>query len=68
MATKLLALARAIKEPVIKAGKAYVAVAERRPLMTGVVTTLIKTSAADLFAQKVCSRAARCIRPSASMM
>ncbi|KAG2489732.1 hypothetical protein HYH03_011839 [Edaphochlamys debaryana] len=42
-----------IKAPIMAAGKAYNDVAQRAPMYTGVVTTVVKTSAADLFAQKV---------------
>jgi len=44
---------RAFQAPFLTAGRAYNATAERHPLVTGLVTTLLKTSAADAFAQKV---------------
>lgn len=46
-------LLRLVKEPVCAAGRAYNAAAQRRPLLVGTVTTVVKTSAADLFAQTV---------------
>jgi hypothetical protein len=42
-----------LKAPLMAAGRAYNATAQRYPMYTGVVTTVAKTSAADLFAQKV---------------
>lgn len=39
--------------------RSYNEVAQRYPFETGVVTTVVKTSAADLFAQKVCGRGGR---------
>ncbi|PNW87251.1 hypothetical protein CHLRE_02g115150v5 [Chlamydomonas reinhardtii] len=50
------AIGRAIqllKLPFVKVGTAYNNVAVKAPMLTGVVTTVVKTSAADLFAQKV---------------
>jgi hypothetical protein len=41
-------------------GRAYNAQAQRRPMSTGLVTTVIKTSAADLFAQTVGGALSRC--------
>ena len=43
----------AVKYPIVATGRAYNEVAQRYPFGTGVVTTVVKTSAADLFAQKV---------------
>lgn len=43
----------AFKYPLVATGRAYNEVAQRYPFGTGVVTTVVKTSAADLFAQKV---------------
>lgn len=43
----------AVKRPAVAAATRYDACARRRPVLTGVVTTVVKTSAADLFAQKV---------------
>lgn len=54
----MLALKRAlnvIKAPFIHAGKTYNETAQKYPMYTGVVTTIVKTSAADMFAQKVTS-------------
>lgn len=42
-----------IKYPLVTVGRSYNEVAQRYPFSTGVVTTVVKTSAADLFAQKV---------------
>lgn len=53
MASKLLQMANAVKEPVVHVAKSYSRIAEKRPVAVGMVTTLVKTSAADLFAQKV---------------
>ncbi|GFR46773.1 hypothetical protein Agub_g8401 [Astrephomene gubernaculifera] len=53
------ALRRAVdvlKAPFVKVGRAYNNVALKHPMTTGVVTTVLKTSAADLFAQKVVER------------
>jgi hypothetical protein len=49
-AARLLA---ALKTPILAVGRSYNDVAQRHPFATGVVTTVVKTSAADLFAQKV---------------
>jgi len=43
----------AIKRPAIAAARGYDAAARRRPVVTGVLTTVFKTGAADAFAQKV---------------
>jgi protein Mpv17 len=43
----------ALKRPAYAAAARYDAAARRRPVLTGVATTLFKTSAADLFAQTV---------------
>ncbi|GLI62624.1 hypothetical protein VaNZ11_005288 [Volvox africanus] len=45
-----------LKAPFVRIGKAYNDTAEKYPMYTGVVTTVIKTSAADLFAQKIVER------------
>ncbi len=42
-----------LKAPFVFIGKTYNDTAVKYPMSTGVVTTVIKTSAADLFAQKV---------------
>lgn len=39
--------------PLLRLGSAYNGVAKAWPMSTGVVTTVVKTSAADYFAQKV---------------
>lgn len=49
-------LANALKLPFITVGRAYNQTAQKYPATTGIVTTVIKTSAADLFAQKVIER------------
>ena len=43
----------AVKSPFFALARAYNATAEKRPLSTGLITTVAKTSAADYFAQKV---------------
>lgn len=43
----------AAKNPFLQLAKAYNRTAQKSPLGTGMVTTVVKTSAADLFAQKV---------------
>ncbi|PNG99930.1 Protein sym1 [Tetrabaena socialis] len=50
------ALGRALKAPFIRFGRAYNETAQKYPFSTGVLTTVVKTSAADLFAQKVMER------------
>lgn len=45
--------ASALSSPFVQAGQAYARAASRRPFLVGVVTTGIKTSAADMFAQTV---------------
>lgn len=45
--------ASALSSPFVQAGQAYARAASRRPFIVGVVTTGIKTSAADMFAQTV---------------
>jgi hypothetical protein len=50
-------LLNAVKQPLCAAGRAYNNVAVAYPMRTGIVTTVVKTSAADLFAQKVRRRA-----------
>ena len=54
----------AVKAPLFAAGRAYNEVAIAHPMRTGIITTVVKTSAADLFAQKV--RAARVAAAAAS--
>ena len=49
-----------VASPFVKMGTAYAAAAEKRPFTVGVVTTGLKTSAADLFAQMVRSRVDVC--------
>lgn len=49
-AASVLAL---VKQPFVTAGRSYNAAAQRNPFLVGTVTTVVKTSAADLFAQKV---------------
>lgn len=39
--------------PLLQLGRSYNATAQKYPMGTGVVTTVVKTSAADLFAQMV---------------
>ncbi len=51
--SRLLRAVNVIKAPLMSAGRAYNSTAEKYPMLTGVVTTVVKTSAADLFAQKV---------------
>lgn len=51
--SRLLRAVNIIKAPLMSAGRAYNSTAEKYPMLTGVVTTVVKTSAADLFAQKV---------------
>lgn len=50
MSSRALALA---KQPFLAFGRAYNAKAQASPFLVGTVTTVVKTSAADLFAQKV---------------
>lgn len=45
-----------LKTPLLRFGRLYVDTAEKHPAATGIVTTVVKTSAADLFAQKVLER------------
>lgn len=53
-------LSRVLLGPFQRLGHAYNETAKRNPLSTGMITTVIKTSAADLFAQKVrCAAAER---------
>jgi protein Mpv17 len=52
MAT-LRQLFNAIKYPLVTVGRSYNEVAQKYPFQTGVITTVVKTSAADMFAQKV---------------
>lgn len=42
-----------VKAPALAFGRAYNSHAQRRPLLVGTATTVLKTSAADLFAQTV---------------
>ena len=51
--TQLLALGRTLFSPLTGAARWYNATAEAHPFTTGVITTGLKTSAADAFAQKV---------------
>lgn len=53
---QLVALGRTLLSPFTGAASWYNRTAERAPFTTGVVTTGIKTSVADLFAQKVVER------------
>eukprot|EP00775_Hariotina_reticulata_P003648 gene3648-3909_t len=46
-------LFNAIKYPLVTVGRSYNEVAQKYPFQTGVITTVVKTSAADMFAQKV---------------
>lgn len=46
-------LGRLVFSPIIKLGSWYNATAKKHPLVCGVATTGLKTSAADVFAQKV---------------
>jgi hypothetical protein len=46
-------LVNAVKSPFLSVARAYNSTAQKRPLSTGLITTLLKTSAADCFAQKV---------------
>jgi protein Mpv17 len=48
-----------LKAPFLAFGRSYNAAAQRRPMATGLVTTVVKTSAADLFAQKASIRGRR---------
>ena len=49
----MAAAAAMMLAPLRAAGRAYNAAAQRRPFAVGTVTTVVKTSAADLFAQTV---------------
>ncbi|KAF5841127.1 hypothetical protein DUNSADRAFT_14302 [Dunaliella salina] len=49
-------LGRALAKPFVSIGLHYDAIARKKPLTTGIATTVIKTSAADLIAQKVVER------------
>jgi hypothetical protein len=42
-----------VRRPLAAAGRSYNAAAQRSPFLVGTVTTVVKTSAADLFAQTV---------------
>lgn len=54
MATGSLArLGRALRAPFGTLARSYNETAKKWPASTGIVTTLLKTSAADAFAQKV---------------
>lgn len=48
----LAKLGRTLRLPFVTVGLAYNAKALKHPFWTGVVTTVVKTSAADCFAQK----------------
>lgn len=51
-----------IKLPFLSIGRGYNKVAQKHPFATGVVTTVVKTSAADLFAQRAsASQVALCL-------
>ena len=52
----MASLARSIARPFVATGHWYSDLAKRRPVVTAVITTGLKTSAADLFAQKVLER------------
>lgn len=47
-------LGRLVFSPIIKLGSWYNNTAKKHPFVCGVATTGLKTSAADIFAQKVC--------------
>ena len=49
----MASLARSLARPFVATGHWYSDVAKKRPVITAVITTGLKTSAADLFAQKV---------------
>ncbi|MEW5308842.1 MAG: hypothetical protein WDW38_000772 [Sanguina aurantia] len=49
----LARLGNAVKAPLLKCGRLYNATAVKSPMCTGLVTTVVKTSLADMFAQKV---------------
>lgn len=49
----MASLARSLARPFVATGHWYSDVAKKRPVVTAVITTGLKTSAADLFAQKV---------------
>lgn len=51
--SSLARLGRALVQPLKRAGQAYNETAKKYPMSTGVVTTVVKTSAADAFAQFV---------------
>jgi hypothetical protein len=53
---RVAALGRALAAPFTSLGGWYVATARARPFLTGVVTSGVKTSFADAFAQKVRTR------------
>lgn len=46
-------LGRSAVEPFVKMGSWYCTTAKARPALTGVITSGLKTSAADFFAQKI---------------
>ena len=49
----MASFARSLARPFVATGHWYSDVAKKRPVITAVITTGLKTSAADLFAQKV---------------
>lgn len=49
----MASLARTLARPFVATGHWYSDAAKKRPVVTAVITTGLKTSAADLFAQKV---------------
>ncbi len=51
--SRLAQAGRLLRAPFLAIGSNYNNVAKQYPMATGVVTTVIKTSAADMFAQKV---------------
>lgn len=53
MASTLQRALNLLKAPIVGLGRSYNETARKWPMRTGVITTLVKTSAADLFAQKV---------------
>ena len=56
MATYLLQMARSVSSPVVQLASWYNRAAVAGPFKTAVLTSLFKTTAADLFAQKVVER------------
>lgn len=56
--SQLLAVGRTLLSPLTGTARWYNRTAEKHPFTTGVITTGLKTSAADFFAQKVGRRRA----------